>query len=149
MMPMTRREMIAAIEALAKPTLVQGYYVNTDEDEPFDANDFCLEHAQMVTRWVALAMLPHDSGAWPSTTSMGTDGQRFCAFGGCDKHLDFGGLTDHGIDDALGLTESDALACHVYPSELDLAAAAMRGDDPRWETWEKHAIKILGRKARR
>jgi hypothetical protein len=82
---------------------------------------------------------------WVDTTSMGVDGHRECAFKRCGKHLDFGGLTDYGIDSALGLTERDPHNVSVYWSELNLAADSMTNNDPRWSLWERHAKRKLRR----
>lgn len=141
MMPPNRHDLIVAIEALSKSTLVTGHYVTSDDGEPYDGEDFCLEHAGIVAWWVALEQPGID--VWVGSTDCGSDGHRFCAFGGCNLHLDFGGLTTNGIDSALGLTEKEPLACSVYPSELDLAGASMVGDDPRWEMWTKQALRLL------
>lgn len=144
-MKLGRGELLHRIGELAMQRLVPGAYVTGDAGEPFAGADFCEPHAEIVARWETL-----ESGTthWVGATSMGTDGHRFCEFGGCDRHLDFGGLTDgYGIDSALGITETNPKECHVYASELELAARSMMQGDPRWELWEHHA-RIVIRRAR-
>jgi hypothetical protein len=137
-----RLRMIIAVGRLAKPTLVEGFYVTSDAGEPYPAEDFCREHADVIARehQAATGVI-----SWVASTSMGSDGHRECAFKGCRKHLDFGELTDYGIDSALGLTERDPHNVSVYWSELKLAADSMMPNDPRWALWERHAKRKLRR----
>lgn len=120
------------------------YYVDSTEtdDHPEHFHSWCFAHADMVARVEALTV-----GAEMFATSAWTesDSAARCEWYGCDVALKAGGLTDYGVDTALGLTEEDPLAVHVYPAELVLASNAMRDDDPRWATWEHHAKKLLKR----
>ena len=131
-----REILVSAIYKLAAYQLVDGFYVATDEGEIDGSPDFCHEHADQVAR---IHRLTTGKDAWVSSTSMGSDGHRECEFRGCGKHLNFGGLTDYGIQNALGLTEVDPRDVSCYPSELELAADALMPEDPRWELWEHHA----------
>lgn len=143
---MTRIELIRTIEDLGRNTLVEGFYVDAYSGEVTDHDDFCREHADQVARVHALTTA---EAAWIDSTSMGSDSHRECAFRGCGKHLDFGGLTDYGVKSALGLTEEDPHRVSCYPSELELAARAMANDDPRWELWEHHAKQTIAWEAAR
>lgn len=139
---MMREEMERAISRIAMKTLVDGYYVDSDNGEPEPSEDFCREHAEMVAR---ISALETGVATWVSSTSMGADGHRYCQFYGCELHLDFGGLTDYGLNNALGIADNPKhpLSAHVYPSELELAARAMAQDDARWAVWCGHARRIL------
>lgn len=136
-----RRDLLMR-EAPSEP-IVPGWYVNSDRGEPDYGANFCHRHALIVAAWEGF-----ESGilTWADSSSSGSDRARRCDFGGCEIALDFGGLTDDGIDDALGLIGEDPMSVHVYPAELELAAGSMAFDDPRWETWEaqvKRAVREL------
>lgn len=136
-----RDRLIRAVAALPDVKAIeQGWYVNSDKGEPDLCANFCREHAEVVARWSA-----RETGVetWADAAGSGVDSPARCGFGCCDKPLDFGGLTDYGIDSALALTETDPLRAHVYPAELELAARGMADDDPRWETWESQAERVI------
>jgi hypothetical protein len=136
-----RDRLILAVSGLSDANAIeQGWYVNGDAGEPDLGANFCREHAEVVARWSS-----RETGetTWADSAGSGVDTPARCAFGGCDKPLDFGGLTSCGIDCALALTEADPLRAHVYPAELELAARSMADDDPRWETWEAQAARAL------
>jgi hypothetical protein len=61
----------------------------------------------------------------------------------CDVALHAGGLTNYGVDNALGVTETVPKRCHTSVAELLDASSSMMRDDPRWELWEFHARKVL------
>jgi hypothetical protein len=139
---MKRDEMIAAIERLPDALPEQLYYIESldTDDHPEHSFCFCCEHADMVAHVESIMTGAdmHIAAAWA-----GDDNAERCHWYGCDKPLDGGGLTNYGIDSALGLTEEKPLECHVYPAELVLAARSMLDNDPRWVTWEHHARRLL------
>lgn len=140
---MTRDEMLTALGQLEEVEVE--YYVHSadTDDHPSHAHSWCFKHADMVSRVAALlageSMLVVRS--WAET-----DVAARCEWHDCDVALcpDGAGLTDHGVDSALGLTEQRPLACHVYPTELVMAHAALATGDPRWRVWEWHACRLLG-----
>lgn len=142
---MNRDEMIDAVNALPGSQCEQLHYVDSDETDDHIAHhfSFCREHADMVARVEAMTTgaTMFIAAAWAPD-----DNAERCGWYGCDKPLDAGGLTDYGVESALGLTEEKPLECHVYPAELALSARAMDADDSRWPTWEAHATKMLKEK---
>lgn len=143
---MTRQEMLDAVGLLPGAHCEPLYYIDSDEtdDHPEHYNSFCRKHADMVAR---VESIMTGASMFIAAAWAGDDNAERCDWYGCDKPLDGGGLTDYGVDDALGLTESKPLEAHVYPAELILAARAMycTDDDPRWATWEAHARRLLRR----
>lgn len=136
-----RDRLISSVADLPDAKVIeQGWYVNSDAGEPDLGANFCREHAEIVARWSG-----RETGAetWADCAGTGVDSPARCGFGCCNKPLDFGGLTSYGIDCALALTETDPLGAHVYPAELELAARSMANDDPRWETWDAQAERVL------
>lgn len=143
-------DLIRAIEELPDSKMISPtYYVDADEDlHQYGASHsyaFCREHAEVVARWTAL-----DSGfsIWICAAWAETDSAERCAFGSCYRPLRSGGLTSHGVDNALALTEENPFDSNVYPAELVLSADSMMPDDPRWKTWKRQAHRVL-RNARR
>ncbi len=136
-----RDRLIHAVAALLDAKAIeQGWYVNSDKGEPDCGACFCREHALIVAQWSS-----RETGdrTWADSHGGEVDLPARCEFGDCDKPLAFGALTDHGIDSALALTEADPMHSHVYPAELELSACSMADDDPRWETWEAQAARVL------
>lgn len=118
------------------------YYVDSVETDADHSNSWCFKHAEKVakreTRKTGKKM--HAARSWSET-----DIASRCEYRGCDVALrpDGGGLTDYGIDSALGITEEKPLECHVYPAELVLSEGSMRNNDIRWPLWEWHAHRLL------
>ncbi len=135
----TRDDLIAEIGR--RSDIQDTWYVrNNDAHDCMSQFAFCREHAGMVAR-VEAALHAVDTEA---DLSFGeTDSFERCEFYGCDRALSNGGLTDHGVRSALGLTETDPKAVHCYVEELELAARTMGANDPRWELWEHHARRTL------
>jgi hypothetical protein len=77
-----------------------------------------------------------------------SDNAERCPWHDCGVALDGGGLSDEGIDSALGLTEANWKICHMYPAELRLAYQSMLSDDLRWEQWIFHAMRLTFRNRR-
>lgn len=147
---MTRNELIIAVEALEP--IEQGWYVNSDEGEPDCGANYCRDHAEIVARWSGRSTGVEtwaDSAGGPSDSAPRCD-FKYSAMGRtfhCYKALEFGGLTNYGVDNALGLTETDPRTCHVHPAELVLSAQSMADDDARWEMWEHHARRLLAERS--
>ncbi len=124
------------------------FYVTSNDPDvhPDHTFGFCERHADMVAKVEAIFVgaSMHIAEAWA-----GSDYSERCQWHDCDIALDAGGLTDYGIDSALGLTEKNPDACHVYPAELVLAYQSMLRDDARWAQWEKHARRLTFGKRRR
>jgi hypothetical protein len=137
-----RDRLISAVADLPDVKAIeQGWYVNSSEGEPDPGMNFCREHALIVAQWSS-----RETGerTWADSHGSAVDLAARCEFGCCDKPLDFGGgLTSYGIDSALALTETDPLRAHIYPAELELSAYSLADDDPRWETWEAQAARVL------
>lgn len=131
---MTRDELEVAVADLE--TIKTEYYVEPEDpcDDALRCASFCREHAMMLARV--------EGGTFGAGWSERDHPER-CEWHGCDVALRAGGLTSHGVDSALGLTETGPLECHVYPAELVLAGDAMDPRDPRWALWEYHACKLL------
>lgn len=150
MSTMTLDDLIRAVEELPESKMAPTYYVDADEDlHDYAANHshaFCHEHAVIVAWWTAL-----ESGfeTWICAAWTETDRVERCAFRSCDRPLRSGGLTSHGVDDALALTETNPFTSTVYPAELVLSADAMMPDDPRWKTWKRQARRVLRNTHRR
>lgn len=140
---MTREELIERIGCLEP--IEPLYYIDSDETDghPPHIHSFCREHAVKVARVesIATGFSMFIAAGWTQD-----DRAERCEWYGCDVALNAGGLTDYGIDNSLGLTETDPERCHVYPAELELSAHAMASGDPRWQLWEHHARKLLRRR---
>lgn len=127
-------------------TIQHCHYVEGEHDDAWlifsGAEGFCRKHADIVARYAALET---GAAAWIVREWSEMNYARRCAFGNCDVGLEGGGLTSHGIDEALGITETDPKTAHVYGAALYLAADSMAPDDDRWVLWEHHARRILRR----
>ena len=120
-----------------------GYVIDSDETDDHVTHDyaFCYEHALMVARGDSI--LTGYSMFVVDVSQSETDTEEWCAFSGCCKPLNTGSPTDHWIDSALGLTESDPYAVTVTPYELARSACNMTGDDRRWPVWFRQAERVL------
>lgn len=146
-MMLARQQLIVAVSNLPDAVAIeQGWYVNSDNGEPDCGANYCHDHAQQVARFEALEVKP-GVHVWADCAGGQTDSAARCEFGGCGKPLDFCGLTDYGVNTAIGLTEREPLKCHVYGAELELTARSLRDDDPRWTTWEAHARRVIAEHA--
>ncbi len=136
------------VRLLPPDPIEQLYYIDSDEtdDHPEHTNSFCRKHADMVAKIASITTgcAMHIAAAWA-----GDDRAVRCDWYGCDIALDGGGLTNYGIDDALGLTETDPDACHVYPAELRLAYQSMAYADARWAQWVRHAERLIKKSKRK
>lgn len=144
----SQRELLRRVIERHGCELAPLYYVDSDNGEPDLGADFCFEHAKIVAQWSAreTGVATWIARHWGETD----DAHAECAFGGCTKVLRTdGGITSCGVDSALALTEEDPFEACVSPEELDLAACAMMPKDPRWETWERQARRLLRQKPRR
>lgn len=123
--------------------IVPLYYVDSidTDDHPPHTSAWCLDHARKVARVESILV-----GADMLVTSAWTEDDRMhrCEWHGCDVALRAGGLTDHGVDEALALTESKPLEAATSAAELVLASDAMMQSDPRWKVWHWHACNLLG-----
>lgn len=128
----------AALEALAPMT--PECYVDGDNN-PGHEFSWCGEHADMVARVEALTA---GTTLWACRSDARSDVVMHCEWRGCGIVLrPGGGLTDAGVDSALGITEEKVLKCHTYPAELFLSYMSMSSFDPRWPLWDWHACKLL------
>lgn len=146
--PLTRDQLLEAVELLPGAHPEPGYVIDSDETDDHAEHSFvfCREHAGMVAHGDSIIegseMHIHD-------VSLGeADGVERCWFHGCGVELDTGSLTRNGVNCALALTETDPFESCVTPYELAASAAAMSADDPRWETWERQARRVLAARRR-
>jgi hypothetical protein len=134
---LTRDVLRRRISELPGASMLQAYYVDTEDGEPEPGADFCFEHAKELVATLA----KEGTEAWACSQWSESDNSKRCATCTCPLHA--GGLSKYGVASALGLTETDPKACHVYVSELEDAANSMRETDPRWDLWEFHARRVL------
>lgn len=111
----------------------RGYYVDGPDGEPNPHETYCRRHADEAAK--------KHAGAYVGACWAGSDLVERCAV--CEVELDTGGLTDYGVDSALGLTEEDPKAVFCTPGELEFSACALPNGDPRWALWDFHMLRAL------
>ena len=145
---LTRKDLLDRLMLHSDVRAIQHcHYVEGEHDDACfvfsGAEGFCRKHADVVARYAALET---GQSAWIVREWSEMNYARRCAFGGCDVALEGCGLTSYGIDEALGITETDPKTAHVYGAALYLAADSMAPDDNRWSLWEHHVRHLLRRK---
>lgn len=142
----TRDELILAVNERCVDEvgeIPQGVFIESPDGpvtQPYTDRTYCRAHGMRVAaRLTARTGLRHfATEAWS-----GDDGVRTCKI--CQREVDNGGLTSHGVDSALALTEEDPAACELTWPELVLSANSLVKSDPRWEYWERRAREMLAR----
>ena len=138
---MERAQLLEAVEALPDADVEASWFLDVEHDgmDIEASHDYCSRHAFRA----ALLLRRTGADVYVSQATFGDDRVRRCGIVTCGVDLDGGGLTDHGIDDALALTETDPYESNVSVAELVLSAQSMAADDPRWTTWERQAHRVL------
>ena len=142
---MNRDQLIRNVSKRAE--IQETWYVRSHNlDDVIHQFNFCSTHARMVARVESIIQAIDTQTDVHFSESDSADR---CEFYGCDVALAANGITDYGVNSALGLTDSDPKNVHVYIEELELAARAMSDDDPRWILWEHHALRALRKERKR
>lgn len=135
---MSRTDLENALAQLPGAKMEEARYIIANDQELDLGADYCFTCADRIAKAVAIAeaIETYVDGSWSES-----DSAKRCER--CDIALHAGGLTNYGVDNALGLTETNPKRCHTYVAELLDASSSMMKDDPRWELWEFHARKVL------
>jgi len=135
---MSRIELENALARLPGATMEEARYIVVGDHELDFGADYCFACADRIAKAVAIAEAVE---TYVDGSSSESDLSKRCDR--CNIALHAGGLTNYGVDSALGLTETNPKRCHTYVAELLDASSSMMKDDPRWEMWEFHARKVL------
>lgn len=143
--PIARAKMIegliAGVWELPGAESVTGYWVDHEMSDRH-VGEYCFRHG-LALRDRLRRRAGDDDAAHLSECWSGDDAVRRCRIVTCRVPLWTGGLTDHGIDNALALTEADPYRASVWPAELVQSATAMEPGDPRWNAWIRQARRVI------